>query len=105
MQAEGDSPKMQQSRDLAGKSCRAMEFGKKKKSQAYPIRLQLYKTPPVDIISLQEFEELALQRLKREGSSVSQLSCMFLLVCEHRLMDDHQLTNPKPDCLPCIASL
>ena len=67
-----------------------MEFGKKSaKTQAYPTRLQLYKTPPVDIISLQEFEELALQRLKREGSSVSQLSCMSLLVCEHRLMDDH----------------
>ena len=35
-------------------------------SAEYPTRLQLYKTPPVDTISLQEFEELALQRLKRE---------------------------------------
>ena len=50
-----------------------MEFPSKSKkrrvgvvSVGYPTRLQLYKTPPVDTISLQEFEELALQRLKRE---------------------------------------
>lgn len=30
----------------------------------YPTRLQLYKTPPVQSIGLQEFQELALQRLK-----------------------------------------
>jgi len=47
-----------------------MEFPQKRtlKSQVYPTRLQLYKTPPVDTIGLQEFEELALQRLKRECS-------------------------------------
>ena len=55
--------------NLAGKNCRAMEFSQKRRrveSAEYPTRLQLYKTPPVDTISLQEFEELALQRLKRE---------------------------------------
>ena len=47
-----------------------MEFARSKrsvvKSNEYPTKLQLYKTPPVDTISLQEFEELVLQRLKRE---------------------------------------
>ena len=33
-------------------------------SSEYPTRLQLYKNPPVQTIELQEFEELALQRLK-----------------------------------------
>jgi len=42
-----------------------MEFGQKKnRPLEYPTRLQLYKTPPVQTIALQEFEELALQRLK-----------------------------------------
>ena len=58
--------------NLAGKSYRVMEFRKKRRvgiqSAEYPTKLQLYKTPPVDTISLQEFEELALQRLKRECS-------------------------------------
>lgn len=31
----------------------------------YPTNLQLYKVPPVETISLQEFEELAEQRHKR----------------------------------------
>ena len=46
-----------------------MEFKPKKRrlvQTEYPTRLQLYKTPPVQTIGLQEFEELALQRLKRE---------------------------------------
>ena len=42
--------------------------GRVVRSGEYPTRLQLYKTPPVDTIGLQEFEELALQRLKRECS-------------------------------------
>ncbi len=45
-----------------------MEFFPKKKVRArlgeYPTRLQLYKTPPNETISLKEFEELAEQRLK-----------------------------------------
>lgn len=32
----------------------------------YPTNLQLYKVPPVETISLQEFEELAEQRHKRK---------------------------------------
>ena len=48
-----------------------MEFGSRSKrrfvgSEEFPTRLHLYKTPPVGTISLQEFEELAVQRLKRE---------------------------------------
>ena len=49
-----------------------MEFGSnkrpKKRKQVdpkYPTRLQMYKVPPVQSIRLQEFQELALQRLKR----------------------------------------
>ena len=71
-------------------SCRAMEFiaikwSKRKlvRSAEYPTRLQLYKTPPVDTISLQEFEELALQRLKRECCSVSQLRCEHIYWVYH----------------------
>lgn len=30
----------------------------------YPDRLQMYKLPPTDNISLEEFEELAVERLK-----------------------------------------
>ena len=30
----------------------------------YPDRLQMYKIPPIDSISLEEFEELAIERLK-----------------------------------------
>lgn len=46
-----------------------MEFSKSKKNVRahlgdYPTRLQLYKTPPNETISLKEFEELAEQRLK-----------------------------------------
>ena len=43
----------------------SMEF-KRRVQTEYPTRLQLYKTPPVQTIGLQEFEELALQRLKCE---------------------------------------
>ena len=68
--AKGDSLN---TANLAGN--KAMEFQLKRSkrrfvvgSGEYPTRLQLYKTPPVDTISLQEFEELALRRLKRECS-------------------------------------
>ena len=44
-----------------------MEF-KRRVQTEYPTRLQLYKTPPVQTIGLQEFEELALQRLKCENN-------------------------------------
>jgi DNA primase large subunit len=49
-----------------------MEFRVKRKRGAgrlkseYPTNLQLYKVPPVETISLQEFEELAEQRHKRK---------------------------------------
>lgn len=49
-----------------------MEFGRDKKRRRnnvkteYVTSLQLYKMPPVETISLQEFEELAEQRLKRK---------------------------------------
>ena len=50
-----------------------MEFGSRNKrrrgveeDKEYPTRLQLYKIPPVQTISLQEFEELAIKRLKRK---------------------------------------
>ena len=49
-----------------------MEFRPKKRrllgariKSEYATRLQLYKIPPVETIGLQEFEELAKQRLKR----------------------------------------
>ena len=51
-----------------------MEFGAKRTRKRgggrvkteYPTNLQLYKVPPVETISLQEFEELAEQRHKRK---------------------------------------
>lgn len=36
----------------------------KRDAALYPYSLQFYKDPPTDIISLEEFEELALERLK-----------------------------------------
>ena len=50
-----------------------MEFdigNKKSKLQlgGYPTRLQLYRTPPNETVSLKEFEELAELRLKGEPS-------------------------------------
>ena len=49
-----------------------MEFDKKSKLQlgGYPTRLQLYKTPPNETVSLKEFEELAELRLKSEPSDL-----------------------------------
>lgn len=44
----------------------SMKFKRRVVQTEYPTRLQLYKTPPVQTIGLQEFEELALQRLKCE---------------------------------------
>lgn len=50
-----------------------MYFSQKRKSSGlaegrdfkrYPDRLQMYKLPPTDNISLEEFEELAVERLK-----------------------------------------
>ena len=47
-----------------------MEFNNPKRrkrglgKEEYSSRLQIYKIPPVQTISLDEFEELALQRLK-----------------------------------------
>lgn len=49
-----------------------MDFGKgsrKRRSNVpcnYPSALQLYKLPPREVVSLQEFEELAEKRLKRK---------------------------------------
>ena len=46
-----------------------MEFGHRRRRNVkteYVTNLQLYKVPPVETISLQEFEELAEQRLKRK---------------------------------------
>ena len=46
-----------------------MEFhGRRRRNvkTEYVTNLQLYKIPPVETISLQEFEELAEQRLKRK---------------------------------------
>ena len=45
-----------------------MEFASRRRRNVkteYVTNLQLYKVPPVETISLQEFEELAEQRLKR----------------------------------------
>ena len=52
-----------------------MEFRQrtgKRKSRVvcnYPCALQLYKLPPTEVVSLQEFEELAEKRLRRERAS------------------------------------
>ena len=45
----------------------------------YPTNLQLYKVPPVETISLQEFEELAEQRHKRKNLTTSRLFPIFNL--------------------------
>ena len=50
-----------------------MNFGKrsrKRRSEVlcdYPSALQLYKLPPREVISLQEFEEMAEKRLRRKS--------------------------------------
>lgn len=55
-----------------------MEFGRRRRlaSVEYPTRLQLYKMPPVQNISLKEFQELANTRLKllHEVESIRQRS-------------------------------
>ena len=49
-----------------------MEFGQRRRGRrsrlerSYPSALQLYKLPPTEVVSLQEFEELAEKRLRRE---------------------------------------
>ena len=54
-----------------------MEFGSKKlkvDTRGYDTRLQLYKNPPTETISLKEFDELAEQRLK----SKKIVHCQFI---------------------------
>ena len=49
-----------------------MEFGhvsnrrRRELSSAYPCALQLYKLPPTEVVSLQDFEEFAEKRLRRK---------------------------------------
>ena len=50
-----------------------MEFSKRSRRYRsgltcdYPCALQLYKLPPTEVVSLQEFEEMAEKRLKCES--------------------------------------
>ncbi len=46
--------------------CRVMEFKNDKRKNDLCCRLQMYKTPPENSISIKNFEEMALQRLKRK---------------------------------------
>lgn len=43
---------------------RTNKIKKEIKTTAYPHTLQFYKIPPTETISLQEFEEFAVERLK-----------------------------------------
>lgn len=49
----------------------------------YVTNLQLYKVPPVETISLQEFEELAEQRLKRKKNSSHFCTVLPCYSCLH----------------------
>lgn len=43
---------------------RQLNLSGKRQAGLYPHALQFYKLPPIDVISLEEFEDLALERLK-----------------------------------------
>lgn len=52
--------------EFGSRTKRKRGVGRVKDEYVYPTNLQLYKVPPVETISLQEFEELAEQRHKRK---------------------------------------
>ena len=52
--------------EFASRTKRIRKRGVGRVEAEYPTNLQLYKVPPVETISLQEFEELAEQRHKRK---------------------------------------
>ena len=41
------------------------------KLQRYPHRVQLYRIPPIETIHLEEFEKLAIERLKRNTNDTN----------------------------------
>ena len=50
----------------------------------YPCALQLYKLPPTEVVSLQDFEEMAEKRLRRKythNSGTYMLRATYKIVC------------------------
>ena len=63
-----------------------MQFGERSEGKwsrltcSYPCALQLYKLPPTEIISLQEFEEMAEKRLRRNIIAIVVMCALKFLI-------------------------